>query len=78
MLRAAGLIPERWTVRSRFSYLAYRDWLKIPVNTDAMFAGLPADVRAGIVDEAFRRVDQRSWRWERWTGWTAWKGKREE
>jgi SAM-dependent methyltransferase len=74
MLRAAGLVPERWQVRARFPYCAYRDWLKIPVNTEGMFAGLPADARAALIDDAFTKVDQQSWRWEKWTGWTAWKG----
>jgi SAM-dependent methyltransferase len=73
MLRSACLHPERWKFRARFSYRAYRDWLKIPVNTDAMFAGLPADIRAALVDEAFEEVDRKSWRWESWSGWTAWK-----
>jgi len=73
MLQAAQLKPERWRSRSRFGYRAYRDWMKIPVNTDAMFAGLSADTRAAIVDQAFSKVDQRSWRWESWSGWKAWK-----
>ena len=73
MLRRAGLEPERWQVRTRLSYCAYRDWLKIPVNTESMFAGLPADNRAALIDDAFMKVDRHSWRWERWTGWTAWK-----
>ncbi len=74
MLRLAGLIPERWQIRARFSYSAYRDWLKIPVNTEGMFAGLPADARAALIDDAFTKVDPQSWRWEKWTGWIAWKG----
>ena len=75
MLRAAGLTAERWHVRTRLSYDAYRNWLKIPVNTEGMFAGLPSDARTALIDEAFKEVDQRSWRWEKWTGWTARKGK---
>lgn len=75
MLRNAGLQPERWQVRTRLSYAAYRQWLKIPVITEGMFAGLPADARAALIDEAFAKVDQRSWRWEAWTGWTARKGR---
>ncbi len=78
MLRAAHLRPERWTRRCRLFHRAYRDWLKIPVNTDAMFAGLSADARAAIIDQAFGEVDQRSWRWESWSGWTAWKSEKEE
>jgi len=74
ILRAAGLVPERWQVHTRLSYDAYRNWLKIPVNTEGIFAGLPADARAALIDEAFAKVDQKSWRWEKWTGWTAWKG----
>jgi hypothetical protein len=68
-------LPERWTVRSRLTYAAYRDWLKIPVNTDAMLAGIDPDKRAALVDDAFRLVDRSSWRWERWAGWTVWKRK---
>ena len=71
MLRAAQLRPEQWTNRCRLFHRAYRDWLKIPVNTDAMFAGLSADARAAIIDQAFREVDPSSWRWESWSGWTA-------
>ena len=74
MLRAAGLTPERWQVRTHLPYRAYKDWLKIPVNTEGLFAGLPADARAALIEDAFTRVDQQSWRWEKWTGWTAWKG----
>jgi SAM-dependent methyltransferase len=72
MLLASGLTPRRWEVRTRFSYPAYRDWLKIPVNTEGLFAGTPADYRAALIDQAYEKVDRRSWRWERWTGWTAW------
>ncbi len=73
MLQTAGLVPQRWSVRTRLGYTAYRDWLKIPVNTEGLFAGVPADERAAIIDEAFEKVDARSWRRENWTGWTAWK-----
>jgi SAM-dependent methyltransferase len=72
LLRAAGLRPQRWTFRVRFTQAAYRDWLKIPVLTDRLLAGLGPDERARRVDEAFRQVDAASWRWERWAGWTAW------
>jgi SAM-dependent methyltransferase len=73
MLREAGFDPQRWGMRTRLGYAAYRDWLKIPINTESLFAGTPADDRAALIDEAFKRVDRRSWRWERWTGWTAWR-----
>jgi len=73
MLREADLTPERHAVRARLSYRAYRDWLKIPVNTDAMLAGIDADARAALIDAAYREVDPKSWRWEQWTLWTAWK-----
>jgi ubiquinone/menaquinone biosynthesis C-methylase UbiE len=73
MLQAAGLAPIRWTIRTRLTYAAYRDLLKIPVNTDGMLDGIDADTRAALVDDAFRLVNRSSWRWERWTGWTAWK-----
>ena len=73
MLLAAGLAPRRWEARTRFSYPAYRDWLKIPVNTDGLFGGMPADARAALIDEVYDKVDRRSWRWEHWTGFTAWR-----
>lgn len=73
LLTAAGFQPECWTFRLRFSQKAYRDWLKIPVITNGLLAGLNPDERARRIDDAFRFVDPESWRWERWTGWTAWK-----
>lgn len=72
-LTSAGLRPTRWTFRLRLTQSAYRDWLKIPVLTDVLLAGLDARQRALRLDEAFRQTDPASWRWEHWTGWTAWK-----
>jgi hypothetical protein len=72
-LRSAGFRPERWSFRLRLTQSAYRDWLKIPVTTDCLLAGLDARQRARRLDEAFRQTDPTSWRWEQWTGWTAWK-----
>ena len=71
LLSDAGLRPRRWTFRVRFTQDAFRDWLKLPVLTDWMMDGADVDERARHIDEAFARVDARSWRWERWTGWTA-------
>jgi hypothetical protein len=72
-LRAAGFRPERWSFRLRLTQSAYRDWLKIPVTTNYLLAGLNPRQRARRLDEAFRQSDPTSWRWEHWTGWTAWK-----
>ena len=73
-LRAAGLVPERWGFRRRVTQAEMRDWMKIPVLTDRLLAGLPPAARDRLVDRAWRRVDHESWRWEAWTGWTAWRG----
>jgi SAM-dependent methyltransferase len=73
LLAAAGLRPERWTFRVRLTQEAYRDWLRIPVLTDWLLAGLDPDERECRLEEAFAYTDAASWRWERWTGWTAWK-----
>ena len=72
-LRAAGLRPRRWLFRYRLTQAAYREWLKIPVLTDYLLAGLSARDRARRLDEAYLETDPTSWRWEQWTGWTAWK-----
>lgn len=73
-LAAAGLAFERWTFSLRLSQEALRDWMKIPVITDALLADLDVEDRDARIDEAFARCDAGSWRWERWTGWTAWPG----
>jgi hypothetical protein len=72
-LASAGLCARRWTFRLRLTQSAFRDWLKIPVLTDALLAGLDARQRARRLEEAFRQTGPASWRWEHWTGWTAWK-----
>jgi hypothetical protein len=73
LLREAGLAPVRWCARSRLTQAALRDWLKIPVLTDALLDGMAADRRAALVDAAYARCDPAAWRWEAWTGWTAWR-----
>lgn len=73
LLAAAGLRPKRWTMRLRLTQEALRDWLKIPVLTEWLLPELDPDERAQLVEDAFRRADPGSWRWERWSGWTAWK-----
>jgi SAM-dependent methyltransferase len=75
LLADAGLAGERWQFSLRLTQEAYRDWLKIPVLTGRLLAGLDADARARAVDEAYATVDHGSWRHEHWTGWTAWKGR---
>jgi hypothetical protein len=73
LLQAAGFSPARWSARSRFSQDALRDWLKIPVLTDALLGDMTPDQRASQVDAAYAQCDPDSWRWEAWSGWTAWK-----
>jgi len=72
-LRAAGLRARSWSFRVRFTQEAYADWLKIPVLTDRMLAGLAPGVRAQSIDRALALADRSSWKWECWHGWTAWK-----
>jgi len=73
LLDRAGLTPRRWSVRSRLTQVAYRDWLKVPPMTAGWLAGLAANERARRIDRAFEAVDPDSWRWELWLGWTAWR-----
>jgi hypothetical protein len=71
-LAAAGFRAERWYLRQRFTQAAFRDWLKIPVLTDALLPELDAASRARRIERAYRSTDPLSWRWEAWYGWTAW------
>lgn len=71
-LTAAGFQAERWYFRQRFTQQAFRDWLKIPVLTDALLPELDAAGRARCIEQAYRSADPLSWRWEAWYGWTAW------
>jgi SAM-dependent methyltransferase len=73
LLREAGFKPARWCARSRLTQTALRDWMKIPVLTDALLDGMAADDRAALVEAAYAQCDTASWRWEAWTGWTAWR-----
>ena len=73
LLREAGFAPARWCARSRLTQEALRDWMKIPVLTDALLDGMAADDRAALVEAAYAQCDTASWRWEAWTGWTAWR-----
>jgi SAM-dependent methyltransferase len=71
-LAAAGFQAERWHLRQPLTQEALRDWLKIPVLTDALLPELDAARRARRVERAYRSADPYSWRWEAWYGWTAW------
>lgn len=71
-LGAAGFRAERWYLRQRFTQQAFRDWLKIPVLTDALLPELDAKGRSRRIQQAWRSADPLSWRWEAWYGWTAW------
>ena len=73
LLQEAGFAPARWCARRRLTQAALRDWMKIPVLTDALLDGTTADDRTALVDAAYAECDPASWRWEAWTGWTAWK-----
>ncbi len=73
LLGEAGFAPARWCARSRLTQTALRDWMKIPVLTDALLDGMAADDRAALVDAAYAQCDPASWRWEAWTGWIAWR-----
>ncbi len=53
LLHAAGFAPARWSARSRLTQAALRDWMKIPVLTDALLDGIAADERAALVDAAY-------------------------
>lgn len=72
-LRAAGLRARSWTFRVPFTQEEYAAWLKIPILTGRMLAGLTPEERARRIDVALEQVDRSSWKWERWRGWTAWK-----
>jgi SAM-dependent methyltransferase len=73
LLTALGLRAERWSFALRLTQAAYRDWLKLPPVSEGVFAGLAPAERERRLDDAYRRADGRSWRWERWLGWTAWR-----
>lgn len=72
LLAASGFRAERWSFRVRITQETLRDWLKIPVLTDALLMDLAPDARAKAIDAAFGLCDSGSWRWESWRGWTAW------
>jgi len=73
MLKNAGFLSVGWGFRAKLSQEEYRDWLKIPVLTDALLESFSAAERATRIDAAYARCDATSWRWEAWRGWTAWK-----
>jgi SAM-dependent methyltransferase len=73
LLAAAGLVPERWQFRVRITQASLRDWMKIPVLTDALLGEWDLAERDRRVEQAWRNVDPESWKWETWMGWTAWK-----
>jgi SAM-dependent methyltransferase len=70
-LARAGMTVERWRFRVALSQAAQRDWMKIPVITNALLADLDIAERDARIDAAFATCDPSSWRWERWIGWTA-------
>ena len=73
MLREIGFRPRRWDMHMKLTQTAWRDWLRIPVLTDALLEEFSSAQRSAQIDEAFAGCDPASWRWEAWTGWTAWK-----
>lgn len=72
-LLEVGLVPTRWSFRTRLTQAAYRDWLKVPPMSSGWLSHLGPDQRAECIDRAYQVVDPDSWRWERWLGWTGWK-----
>ena len=68
LARAAGLQPRRWSVTHRLTQAELCAWMKVPVLTDRLLAGMTADERAAAIDAA--DLDPGSWRPERWLGWT--------
>jgi SAM-dependent methyltransferase len=69
----AGFHCRTWEFRTRLTQAAYAAWLKIPVISEGMLAGMAPGMRARCIDAALAMVDRSSWKWERWRGWTAWK-----
>ena len=53
LLAAAGFDSSHWGFRARLTQAELRDWMKIPVLTDALLNGVPADDRASLVDAAY-------------------------
>jgi SAM-dependent methyltransferase len=72
-LNEVGLRVESWQFRVRITQDAFAAWLKIPLITDRLLAGLTPRERAERIDAVLGAVDRSSWKWERWRGWTAWK-----
>jgi hypothetical protein len=70
-LEAASYRSERWSFRYRFTQSALRDWMKIPVLTNALLGELDADARAARIDAVSSTLDPSSFRWERWICWRA-------
>jgi demethylmenaquinone methyltransferase / 2-methoxy-6-polyprenyl-1,4-benzoquinol methylase len=73
LLSAAGFAPEPWRFRIRITQAALRDWMSIPVLTDALLGEFDLEARDRRMQQAWRNVDPESWKWETWIGWTAWK-----
>jgi SAM-dependent methyltransferase len=73
LLRSAQLRSHSWSFRYRLTQPAYADWLKIPVLTERLLAGVDPVERARRIDRALAAASRDSWKWERWRGWTAWK-----
>jgi len=71
LLAESGYQSEKWSIKTRLTQGAYRDWLKIPVLTDWLLGDLEPDARAEHIDAAFKNVDPDSWRWEAWYVWSA-------
>ena len=67
------LRPEAWSMRTRLTQEAYRDWLAIPAVGGRLLWEPSPEERVRRIDRAYRRVDPDSWRWESWSGWTAWR-----
>lgn len=71
MLEGFDLTVQTWETRYRLNQSAYRDWFKIPIVNQTLLGKVPANRRPHLIDWAYDRIDQASWRWESWVGWCA-------
>lgn len=65
-LRESGFSPEFRHFEIRFTQAMLRDWLRIPVITDALLGDLDLDARDHRIEAAYEAVDPESFRWEGW------------
>lgn len=67
LLAECGLSPQLERLEYRLTQRELRDWLRIPVLTDALLGDLAAEARDALIDAAFAATDAQSYRFEGWT-----------